>query len=298
MPIQFTCPHCGAETNVSAEFAGRSGPCAQCGQTVTVPLFSPPPGYAAPAKSPSASPLLVILAVVGGMILVIAVIGILIALLVPAVHASREAARQAMCANHLKQIGLALAAYQEAHGCLPPACITDETGKPMHSWRVLILPFLDQKALYDLYDFDEPWDSPNNRMVTNTPLVFFQCPSAGQTNRPETNYVMIVGPETIAYENSAVRVSDITDGASNTIMVVETAEPGIHWAEPRDLKFNELNLRINDGSGRGIGSRHSGRANVVFCDGSVRSLSNSTEPEMLRRLINRKDQMPIDRSNF
>ena len=93
MPIQFTCPHCGTETDVADEFAGRSGPCAQCGKTITVPPLEVPPGYGPPARSSSTGPGLVILVVVGGLILATAVIGILIALLLPAVSSSRSAWR-------------------------------------------------------------------------------------------------------------------------------------------------------------------------------------------------------------
>jgi prepilin-type processing-associated H-X9-DG protein len=241
-------------------------------------------------------PVVVILAVVGGVVMVCG--GILVALLLPAVHTAREAARRASCSNNLKQISLALVNYESVNGCFPPAYVADKNGNPMHSWRVLILPYLERQDLYQRYNFDEPWDSPRNRSVTNTVLPVYQCPSAAGTGRPETNYVMIVGPETIASGNSAVRVRDIRDGTSYTIMVVETAEPGISWAEPRDLNFDELNLQINGGSGKGISSRHRGGANAAFCDGSVHFLRDSIDRETLQRLINRQDGMPVDRGSY
>ena len=296
MPIQFTCPHCGVQTNVADEYAGGSGPCAQCGKTIMVPPPAAPAGYAPPPKSSSGTPVLLILAIVGGVFLLCG--GILIALLLPAVQAAREAARRATCANNVKQISLALLNYESAYGCFPPAYIADETGKPMHSWRVLILPFMEQEVLYDQYDFDEPWNSPNNRMVTEAMLSIYQCPSAAPDDPMETNYVMIVGPETIASENSAITMADVTDGVSNTIMVIETAGSGIHWAEPRDLNFDELNLQINDGSDGGMCSRHPRGVNAAFCDGSVHFLDESVDRETLRRLINRKDGMPVDYGGF
>ncbi len=296
MPIQFTCPHCGTQTNVADEFAGRSGPCSQCGKTITVPPSSASPGYAPAAKRSSAVPVLLVLVLVGGVILVGG--GILVALLLPAVQAARGAARRAQCANNLKQISLALLSYESAYGCYPPASVTDETGKPMHSWRVLILPFLGRPDLYDQYDFDEPWDSPNNRMVSDTMIPVFQCPSAPANVPWETNYVMVVGPETVAFENSAIGVGEIRDGSSNTILVVETPGSGIRWTEPRDLNFAELNLQINDGSGTGIGSHHRGGASAAFCDGSVHFLDESLDSETLRRLIDRKDGERVDYGNF
>ena len=296
MPIQFTCPHCGSETNVADEFAGQTGPCAKCGKTVTVPRAAAPPGYAAAAKRSSGVPIVAVLAVVGVVLFVCG--GILLALLLPAVGAAREAARRVQCQNNLKQISLALLNYESTYGCFPPACITDDNGRPMHSWRVLILPYLEREDLYRQYDFDEPWDSPKNRMVTDAVISLYHCPSVPQTPGTETNYVMIVGPETVAFENSAVGMTEIVDGLSNTIMLVETADSGIGWAEPRDLSADDLSMQINDGSGEGIRSYHPGGVNASFCDGSVHFLSDSLDREALRRMINRKDGMPVDPAGF
>lgn len=78
---------------------------------------------------------------------------------------AREAARRAQCSNNLKQIAFSLHSYHDRYGCFPPAYIADEEGKPMHSWRVLILPFIEEQALYDRYAFTEPWDGPSNRRL-------------------------------------------------------------------------------------------------------------------------------------
>ena len=78
-----------------------------------------------------------------------------------------------MCTNNLKHIGLALLNYNDIFGCFPPAYTTDANGKPMHSWRVLILPFIEQQTLYKRYRFDEPWDGPNNSLLAKEmPSVF------------------------------------------------------------------------------------------------------------------------------
>ena len=112
------------------------------------------------------------------LLVVIAIIAILVALLLPAVQQAREAARRTQCKNNLKQIGIALHSYHDVYKTFPPAYIPDEDGKPMHSWRVLILPFIEQQALYEQYDFNEPWDGPNNSQLANVVISVYQCPSS------------------------------------------------------------------------------------------------------------------------
>jgi hypothetical protein len=86
----------------------------------------------------------------------------LVLLLMPATRSAREAARRSQCVNKLKQIGLAMENYRMVNGCLPPAAITDQTGKPLLSWRVALLPYLDSVELHQKFHLDEPWDSPHN----------------------------------------------------------------------------------------------------------------------------------------
>src|SRR5687767_15769954 len=94
-----------------------------------------------------------------------AILLLLAALLLPFSRggAPREAARRMQCGNHLKQIAIALHNYHDVYHCLPPAYTVDAAGKPLHSWRTLILPFSEQKALYDQIDLTKPWDDPANK---------------------------------------------------------------------------------------------------------------------------------------
>src|SRR4029077_12783364 len=124
--------------------------------------------------------------------------------------------------NNLKQIGLALFNYESANGAFPPAYIADASGKPMHSWRVLILPYIDQAPLYDQYKFDEPWDGPNNsRLLSQMPPVY-ACPSHANTGaKSNTAYAAVFGEHCIFRGDNPVRIGEIIDGASNTLMIVE-----------------------------------------------------------------------------
>ena len=282
MPIQFTCPHCGLQTNVSDEYAGQSGPCAGCGKAVTVPVPGAPPAYAPPARR-SQGPVVLIIIVVAVLGAVVICGGIPVALLLPAVQGAREAARRSQCANNLKQIGVAMHNYHNEFNCFPPAYIPDENGKPKHSWRVLILPFLEAKYVHDQYDFDEPWDSPNNRALASMMPSVYRCPSEPGSNVLETSYVMIVGPKTISDGPSATNIIRITDGTAVTIMIVEVNQSGINWMEPRDLEANKISFGVNidmpgDSPGE-ISSYHPGGAQVAMCDGTVHFLYEGTDPE-------------------
>ncbi len=200
--------------------------------------------------------------------------------------------RRMQCQNNLKQIGLALLNYEAANGAFPPAASTDNRGKPMRSWRVAILPYIKQQALYKQYDPKQPWDSPQNRALRNAPLEFFRCPSDRGTdeNSTETNYVRIVGKDTVGgMPNEAVKISDITDGTSNTIMVVEVSGLHIHWPEPRDITVDEFMEMV----AKGHASFHPGGFQVLMVDGSVHFISNGVAPKTLRALLLRNDGQPV-----
>ncbi len=193
--------------------------------------------------------------------------------------------RGRQCANNLKQIGLALHNYHDVYGCFPPAYVADENGRPMHSWRVLILPFLDRIDLYLQYRFDEPWDGASNRKLADVAVAVFNCPKDQATWSPMTSYVAVVGPDAAWPGSVPAKLGDITDGTSNTIPVVEVANSGIHWMEPRDLHVIQMARGINPKSGQGISSVHPGGAQVCLPDGSVWFLRETIRPEDLHALL-------------
>jgi prepilin-type processing-associated H-X9-DG protein len=175
--------------------------------------------------------------------------------------------------------------YEAKNGHLPPAFIVDNNGKPMHSWRVLILPFLDRKDLYDQYDFSEPWNGPHNsRLMRMCPEVF-RCPSAKNRDPSATSYVAIVGNGTAWPGDKGVSLADIKDGPDNTIVLVEVADSDINWLEPRDVTFDQAIRGVNVDKQHGISSNHPGIANVAYADGHVECLSDETPPATLRALL-------------
>jgi hypothetical protein len=194
--------------------------------------------------------------------------------------------RRAQCQNNLRQIAQALQCYRQANGCFPPAYIADKTGKPIHSWRVLLLPYLDSDVtLYQAYTFSEPWDGPKNKTVA-CPVAVYACPSNGRswTAAPfETSYVALVGPKGEWPTELAV-----TNGTNKTpsdiAMVVEVAESGIPWMEPRDLSIDTSGTVVADGAALVPSSHHGPRGGfyetrdqdgdvcAAMADGSVRYL--------------------------
>ncbi|MEX2122162.1 MAG: DUF1559 domain-containing protein [Pirellulales bacterium] len=210
----------------------------------------------------------------------------------------REAPRRSHCANKLRQIGIALQEYHDAYGSFPPAYLADANGKPMHSWRVLILPYLEHRQLYAQYNFSEPWNGPNNRLLANQfSAVFgspFRCRSDDPAKPAETSYVAVVGPRTMWPGAESTTFGDIPDGATKTVLVVEVGGSGIHWMEPRDLDMSALKLAAQPAGTNPIASGHPGGPQAAMADASVRTLSKSMRRDTLEAFFTRDGGEPID----
>lgn len=196
---------------------------------------------------------------------VLLVLGFLMFCLVPAMPRAGPAARRAMCHNNLRQLSMALENYHQTHGCFPPPYLADKDGKPMHSWRVLILPYIEQWPLWKSYRFDEPWNGPNNRRLA-MPLYVYRCPADGSGTPTTTSYVMVTGPGTASEEM-------VKNGHAqpNRILLAEVVDSGIEWMEPRDLTLEEARAGINPSGAKGISGLHMEGAHVVLAKGLSRT---------------------------
>ncbi len=208
---------------------------------------------------------------------------VLIALLLPAVQAAREAARRSQCVNNLKQIGLAMHNHHAANETFPTAAILDKEGKPLLSWRVAILPYLDQQTLYEKFKLDEPWDSPNNKELIKLMPAVYACPSRGSTDEAGlTTYRIFSSPGALFDATQpAPTLADVTDGTSNTLMVVEAGET-VPWTKPEGLTSGQPGVPLS-----GAGSRHPGGFNALFADGSVHFLKATVNLQVFEALISR-----------
>ena len=210
------------------------------------------------------------------------------ALLLPAIKSARAAAMANLSRNNLKQIVLAMMNYMDANKKFPAAVMLGPDGKTPHSWRVAILPYIEEQVLYNQYKFDEPWDSENNKKVAATIPQVYRSPLA--TNGPNcTNYVVLTHPDGVfnSTPGSGTKIRQVVDGLSKTIAVVE-ANAEIPWTKPEDLP-------VVDGQPLPkLGMPGATTFNTAFCDGSVHSLSTALKEELMRNLISMKDGKAID----
>ena len=206
----------------------------------------------------------------------IGTLALLVFLMLPMTRNARPAAYRTQCKNNLKQIGLALHNYHDVYGTLPPAFTVDANGKPLHSWRTLILPFCEQRALYDSIDLSKPWNDPVNKKAFETDLSCFRCPST-DLSPGYTNYMAVTADGGCFGGEAPRSFAEITDGTLNTLMVVEVSlEDSVHWMAPVDAGEPLASL---------MRSAHMGGAQVLLVDCSVRFVSENTDSQVVSALI-------------
>lgn len=294
MAISYQCPYCGTKTLVEDQFAGQSGPCATCGKLITVPLHAAREPLAEEPATPARSAaraggslLLVALVLLGGMLVVGAVSIMLFVFVAPAVNQSRVSAMQFETSSNLQQIAAAMRAYADEHGSYPPAYVSDAAGQPMHSWRVLLLPYLGYPELYAEYDFDEPWDSKENLLLQfQMPAVYACDADASAAVAYSTSYLVITGDETMFPGARGRKRDEVLDGFANTVLIVESHGSGITWTEPRDLSLGQMTWVVNGAVGRDIRTENpSGIAYVITADDVPHGVDSSLSQDLLRGIV-------------
>jgi prepilin-type N-terminal cleavage/methylation domain-containing protein/prepilin-type processing-associated H-X9-DG protein len=266
------------------------------------------------------------------LLVVIAIIAILIGLLLPAVQKVREAANRIKCSNNLKQMGLALHCYVDSYGRFPPAYAATNMD-PGWGWGSFVLPFLEQAPLYSALgvpmrrfgDGQNPAD-PKTNPYTQLRLPLFRCPSdtgpdlnSIRLNFAMSNYRAVAGATDypiftanldmggVLFQNSKIRIPDITDGTSNTLALGECLfdvqvdkraaiwpgmsglRDGAIWISDVMWWVDDASADINGPAPQAFSSRHPGGAFFVFCDGSVRFFTAGGNVQNLKWLACRND---------
>jgi hypothetical protein len=205
----------------------------------------------------------------------------------PAVQRSRQAAKQMQGLNNLKQLALGMLNYESVHRRFPAAeshAIPSkaERSKYPHSWRVTILPYLEEQTMYEQYRFDEPWDSEANKKVLARMPAVFRSPHDPDPNSTNTSYFVFTGPGTLFEGEPGTQLKRVTDGLSRTLLIVE-AKRSVPWTKPDDIEYAE------DQPLPKLGGWIPGEFAVAFADGSVHRVSTDVDDETLRPYITKGD---------
>jgi hypothetical protein len=204
----------------------------------------------------------------------------------------QEAAARSQSSNNLKQIAIAMHSYHDTTNSLPPAAVCDKNGKPMLSWRVLILPYIEAGDLYKQFKLDEPWDSENNKkLIEKMPRVYAVPGSKAKPN--ETHYRVFVGNGAAFDYLKGAKLTDFQDGTSNTLLVVTAKDPVI-WTKPDELEFDpdkDMTKLLGFVPSESV-------TMAAFGDGSVRALSKSIAKKTLNALITRSGGEVINNDDF
>lgn len=287
MSISFICPHCGRHTDVAEKFAGMTGPCAGCGRPVAIPTLTE---WSEQNQEQSTGRGAIGLAV-GGMVAVV-LCGLGAAFLVPTLLRLQSQSQLGTTETNLKVIVGAMQAYHDNWGSFPPAVTLGPDGRPYHSWRVLLLPYLDRDDLYVRYNLREPWDGPNNRMLI--PLIPDVYSNGVVDATGKTRFVVVTGERTMFPPGTTTSRADAIKGAGATALVVESAYSPVAWSAPEDLVFDSMSFIINDPQGTCISGDQPDGALFAMVDGSTQLLSEQAagEPHVQSLLI--RDSSPFN----
>jgi hypothetical protein len=208
---------------------------------------------------------------------------------IPSYLAVQRSAEKATATNSMKQLAIAMHNYHDTYGTYPPQGLSDPrqppgmggNPKPLLSWRVALLPFVEEDVLYRQFKLDEPWDGPNNiKLLARMPKIY-KLPGDKTTPSDHTVFQVFSGPGAMFEPGQRLRIVDVMDGTSNTIMIAEAAK-GVPWTKPEDIPFNP-----NQPVAPLVGGHYGSVFLVAMGDGMVRWLPQNTPEAALKAAITR-----------
>ncbi|MEZ6089113.1 MAG: DUF1559 domain-containing protein [Pirellulaceae bacterium] len=276
---------------VDQQFAAHAGACVECGKPITVPEFHENDTIVQAKQTHVGNNRMLRKIALGCIAAALVATGGYVLFQYGLAGALRIQANtiRGACRNNARQIAAALNAYADDYGTYPTPTVTDSAGQPMYSWRVLLLPYLGQERLYEQFNLNEPWNSPQNlQLMYNRPSEY-GSPAAGGNAWSEPNYMLITGPGTLFPSSGPRKPNDVLDRPEQTLLVVEVARPmgsnELAWTQPGDLDVTAMVPAINGKDGVEIGGNHEGGATAATCDGRDHFLPTSLSPGEIRALI-------------
>jgi type II secretory pathway pseudopilin PulG len=293
MSFVFTCPLCDAETKVADSFVGQVGPCVCCGKQVTVvrPTLEETTSPADATQNATGLALLLLLA---GLVFFGTVGTLIFVVVVPKVHQQRQQNVHERTRQRLLAIGQALRSYHDTYGSFPPATTYDANGKPMHSWRVLILPQLGYPDLYAQYDFDLSWDSvENSPLAFAMPMEYASAVDPAAIANGEPSFYVITGNGSAFPTKGSRKLTEIRDAWADTVLVAETISYGFSWLEPRDFRLARLEPQVNGSAGQSFASQSPRGPQVLTAAGEVHTLRLDAPAEAITAMATIDGGEPI-----
>jgi prepilin-type N-terminal cleavage/methylation domain-containing protein/prepilin-type processing-associated H-X9-DG protein len=247
------------------------------------------------------------------LLVVIGIIGVLIALLLPAVQAAREAARRTGCSANMRQMGIAVLIYHDVHAHLPPGSSAQRQRRI--AWSAVVLPYIEQPHVWSQLDVNQPYNSSGNQAAASTVLSVYLCPSTARHDEDRVAgrsgplgaidyggmFGAILGDVRWQHNgngtlvwNTPFRLAQITGGTSQTILVAEDSGRGARtdgqWVNGENI-FDQTGS-INRTQADEMWSDHPGGVHVLYCDGSAHFLADATDQRTLAALITRDGEAP------
>lgn len=197
-------------------------------------------------------------------------------------RSQRETIMRAQRARNLLALYVALVCYADDHGGLPPAHTTNRAGRPMHTWRVLLLPYLGEKSLYSQINRNEPWDNTANRRLSGLMPEHYRSPLEAERHGATTSYFAVLGSHAPWWSTGDVKPWEAA--GSDEIMLIELVGSKTPWMEPRDLTLEQVLDILRPENGSGVGGR-GGEVNYLTVSGKVRTIDPKIDRESLRKLL-------------